>query len=102
MAIVVPGEKPRHLGDDVIMIVVHVEVNLFVSLRTSVDDVIVVLFRYDIDLILGQVRLELFNLVNPTRTKRHAGILMKFLCHTRLHRSSVIPYFDGREDHFIT
>lgn len=74
MTIVDTGEKSRHLGHNVIMIVVHVEVNLFVFLRTGVDDVIVVLFRYDINLILGQVRLELFGLFNSTRTERHAGI----------------------------
>ena len=85
MAIVVMGENPRHLGDDVIMIVVHAEVNPFVFLRTSVDDIIVVLFRDDIDLILRQVHLEQFGLLNPTRTERHARILVKFLCQTHLH-----------------
>ena len=74
------------------MIVVHVEVNLFVFFRTSVDNVIVVLFQDDTDLILGQVRLKLFGLFNPARTRRHTGILVKFLCHARLHQSSVIHY----------
>ena len=87
VAIVAAAKESRHLGDDVIMIVVHVEVNLFVFLRTSVDDVIVVLFRHDIDLMLGQVHLEQFGLVNPTRTKRHAGVLVKFLCQARLQES---------------
>ena len=62
---VAAGKESRHLGDNVIMIVVHVEVNPFVFLRTSVDDIIVVLFRDDIDLILGQVRLKQFGVFNP-------------------------------------
>ena len=92
VAIVVTGKESGHLGDDVIMDVVHVEVNPFVFLRTSLDDIIVVLFQDDIDLILVQVRLKQFGLFNPTRTERYAGILVKFLCHARLLRSSVIPY----------
>ena len=87
MAIVNACEKSRHLGDDVIVVVVHVQVNLFVFLWTGVDDFIAILFRHDTDLILGQVRLKQFGLVNPARTKRYAGILMKFLCQTRLQGS---------------
>ena len=70
MAKVVAGEKSGHLGDDVIMVVVYVEVNFLVVLRTRVDDVIVVLFRHEIDLILGQVRLKLFGLHNFVGTER--------------------------------
>ena len=92
VAIVAAGQESRHPGDDVIMIVVHVEVNFLVFLKTTVNDIIVVLFRHDIDLIIGQVRLKLFGLVNPARTERHAGILVKFLCQTRLHRPAMIHY----------
>ena len=80
VAIVVSGKESGHLGDDVIMIVVHV------------DDIIVLLFRDDIDLILGQVRLKQFGLVNPARTERHTGVLVEFLCQTRLHRPTMIHY----------
>ena len=91
VAIVAAGKESRHLGDDV-MIVMHVEVNPFVFLRTVVDDVIVVPFRDDINLILGQVRLKQFGLINPAQTKRHARILVQFLCQTRLHRSTVLRH----------
>ena len=92
MAIVAAGEESRHLGDNVIMIVVHVEVNFLVFLRTTVNDIIAVLFLHDIDLIIAQVRLEQFCLFKPARTKRHARILVEFLCQTRLHRSTVIRH----------
>ena len=86
VAIVVVGKKPRHLGDDVIvMIVVHRQVNLIVFLWVGVDDFIAVLFRHDIDLIIGKVRLELFGLVKSTRTEKHAGVLVEFLSQMRLH-----------------
>ena len=71
VAIVAAGEESRHLGDNVIMIVVHVEVNSLVFLRTTVSDIIVVLFRHDIDLIIGQVRLEQFGL-GQSRTDQEA------------------------------
>ena len=92
VAAVVTGKESGHFSDDVIMVVVHVEVYSFVFLWTSVDDIIVVLFRDDIDLILCQVRLEQFGLCNPTRTERYTGILVKFLCQTRLQGSSMISY----------
>ena len=92
VAVVCTGKESGHLGDDVIMVVVHVEVYPFIFLRTGVDDIIVVLFRDDIDLILGHVRLEQFGLFDPTRTERYVGILVKFLCHTRLHRSTAIRH----------
>ena len=92
VTVVVTGEKTRHLGDDVIMVVVHVEVNPFVFLRTGVDDIIVVLFRDDIDLILGQVGLKQFGLLDPTRFEKYVGILVKFPCQARLHRLLVVRY----------
>ena len=92
VTIVVACKKPRHLGDDVIVIVVHIEVNLLVFLRAAIDDFILIFFGHDIDLVFGQVRLEQFGLFDPTRTERYVGILVKFLCHTRLHRSRVIHY----------
>ena len=58
MAIVNVGEKARHLGDDVIMVVVHVQVNLLVFLWTSIDDFIAVFFRDDTDLIILQFRTD--------------------------------------------
>ena len=92
MAIVNAGEKSRHLGDDVIMIVVHVQVNLLVFLWTSIDDFIAVFFGHDTDLIIGKVGLKLFSLLESTRTKRHAGVLMKLLRQTRLQWSMGISY----------
>ena len=85
VAKVAAGEESRHLGDNVIMIVVHVEVNFLVFLRTTVNYIIAVLFRHDIDLTIGQVRLELFGLFNPAWTERHASVLVEYLCQTRLH-----------------
>ena len=58
VAIVTAGKESGHLGDDVIMIVVHVEVNLFVFLRAVVGDVIVVLFRDNIDLDLDFIHVH--------------------------------------------
>ena len=69
------GEKSRHLGDDAIMVVVHVEVNSLVFLRSRADDVIVVLFRHVIDLTLGNVSLKLFGLLNSAGTDWYAGVL---------------------------
>ena len=54
VATVVAGEKPRHFGDDVIMVVMHVEVNLFVFFWTGVDDFIAIFFRHDTDLVFAQ------------------------------------------------
>ena len=92
MAIVNAGEKFRHLGDDVIMVVVHVQVNLLLFLWTSIDDFIAVFFRDDTDLVIGKVGLKLFSFFNSARTKRHAGVLMEFLCQTRLQWSMGISY----------
>ena len=92
VAIVAAGKKPRHLGHDVIMVVVHVQINSLVFLWASVDDFIAVFFRYDIDLAIGQVCLKLFSLVESTCTKRHAGVLVEFLCQTRLQWSIGVSY----------
>ena len=45
-----------------------------------------IFFGHDTDLVFGQVRLELFGLLNSAQADRHAGILVKFLCQTCLHR----------------
>lgn len=81
VAIVAVAEKSRHLADDVIvMIVVHRQVYFLVFLWVGVDDFIAVLFRHDIDLIIGKVRLKLLGLLKSTRTEKHAGVLVEFLC----------------------
>ena len=87
VAVVNAGKESGHLGDDVIMVLVHVEVYPFDFLWPGVDDIVVVLFRDDIDLIPGHVRLKQFGLFDPTRTERYVGILMKFPCQRRLQRS---------------
>ena len=58
MAIVNAGEKSRHFGDDVIVVVMHVEINPLVFFRTGVDDLIAILFGHDTDLLFAQVCLE--------------------------------------------
>ena len=92
VAIVNAGKKSRHFGDEVIMVVVHVQVNLLVFLWASVDDFIAVFFGHDTDLIIGKVGLKLFRLLESTRTKRHAGVLVEFLCQTCLQWSMGISY----------
>ena len=92
VTIVAACKNPSHLGDDVIVIVVVVEVNLLVFLRTGVDDIILILFGHDIDLVFGQVRLKQFGLLDSARLERHAGILGKFPCQTRLHRPTIYIY----------
>ena len=92
VAIVNAREKSRHLCFDIIVVVMHVQINLLVFLWTGVDNFIAIFFGHDTDLVFGQVRLELFGLLNPTGTERHASILVKFLCETRLHRSLMIWY----------
>ena len=92
VAIVNADEKRGHLGDDVIMVVVHIEVNLLLFLWTSIDDFIAVFFRDDTDLVIGKVGLKLFSFFESTWTKRHARILVEFLYQTRLHQFPVIRY----------
>ena len=92
MAIVATGEKSGHLSDDVIVVAVHVEVNPLVFFGAGVDDFIAVFFSHNTNLVFAQVCLELFGLIDPAGAERYVGILMKFPCQTRLHRSSVIPY----------
>ena len=92
VTVVNASKESGHFGDYIIMVVVHVEVYPFVFLRTSVDDIVVVLFRDDIDLILGQVCLEQFGLFNLTRTERYVGVGVKFLRQTCLHCPTMIHY----------
>ena len=92
MAIVITGEKFQHLGDDVIVVIMHVEVNPLVFFRAGVDDFIAIFLAHNTDLVFAQVRLELFGLFDPARTERYVGILVKFPCQARLHRLSVIRY----------
>ena len=53
VVVVVTGKESGHFSDDVIMVVVHVEVYPFVFVWPGVDDIVVVLFRDDIDLVFG-------------------------------------------------
>ena len=92
MAIVVTGEKSGHLGNNVIVVIMHVEVNPLVFFRAGVDDFIAIFLAHNTDLVFAQVCLEQFGLLNPARTERHVSILMKFPCHTRLHRPAIIHY----------
>ena len=92
MAIINAGEKSRHFGDDVIVIVMHVEVNLFVFFWTGINDFIPIFFGHDTDLVFAQVCLELFGLLNPARTERHAGVLMEFPSQSCLQGSIGLSY----------
>ena len=58
MAVVAAGEEPRHFRNHIVVVVVQVQINLLVFVWTSLNDIIIVFFRHDIDLILGQVQLK--------------------------------------------
>ena len=81
---IVTGEKSRHFSDDIIMIVVHVQINSLVLLWTPINELIAIFFGHNINLIISQVRLEVFGLINSAQTERHAGILVKFPCQAHL------------------
>ena len=87
MAIVATGKESGHLGDDVIVVTMHVEVNPLVFFWAGVDDFIAIFLAHNTDLVFAQVCLEQFGLLNPARTERHVSILVKFPCQTRLQRS---------------
>ena len=92
VTVVCAGKETRHFRNHVVVIVVHVQINLFVFLRTTVDDVVVVLFGHDVDLILGQIRLKPLSFLDTTRSQRNAGVGVQFLCQLRLQWPIGHPY----------
>ena len=88
--VVAASKKSGHFSDDIIVIVVHVQINLLVFLGTRVDYFIAIFFRHDTDLVFGQVRLELFGLLNPAQSEWYVGVVVEFLCQTHLHRPTMI------------
>ena len=92
MAIVAACEEPRHFRDHIVVVVVQVQIDLLVFVWTGVDDFIIVFFRHDIDLILGQVQLKFLSFFYTTRTHRNTCVGIKFLSQSGLHRSVMISY----------
>ena len=83
-------KKPRHFRNHVVVVVMHVQVNPLVFVWTTVNNLIVVLFRYNVNLILGQICLKLFGFFDTARTQRNACIGVKFSSHLGLHSPPMI------------
>ena len=90
VTVVCAGKETRHFRNPVVVIVVHVQVNLLVFLRTAVNNLLVVLFGHNINLILGQIRLKLLGFFDTTRTQRNVGFGVQFLRQSGLNGFSMI------------
>ena len=55
------GKKGRHDRDDVIMVIMQKQINLFLFFRPGINDRILMIFRNNIDLMLRQIRLKLLD-----------------------------------------
>jgi hypothetical protein len=67
MAILFTSNKSRHACYHIEMIVMQKQINPFLLIRPGKNDRILMLFRNNVDLIIGQIRLKLFDLVYTAR-----------------------------------
>ena len=62
MAILLTSNKSRHACNHIEMIVMQKQINPFLFNRSRKNDRILMLFRNNVDLIIGQIRLKLLGL----------------------------------------
>ena len=80
VAVHAPSQETGHAGDDVVMIVVEIEINSFLLFGTGIKDGILVFFGHDVDLVVGEIGLKLFDFVQSTGSEGDARLFMQFLC----------------------
>jgi hypothetical protein len=70
------GEKSRHACDYIIMIIMQKQINPFVLVRSGKNNSILMFFRNNINLIIGQISLKLFDFVYATLSDQNTCFLM--------------------------
>jgi hypothetical protein len=74
------GEKSWHACDYIIMIIMQKQINPFFLVRPGKNNSILMFFRNDINLIIGQISLKLFHLIYATLSNQNTCFWMLFLC----------------------
>jgi hypothetical protein len=76
MAVVRSLKKPWHFGNNVVMIIVKIEINSLFLIGASINKSVLMIFGHNIDLVIGKVRLKLFDFIQSTGTQRNGSILV--------------------------
>jgi hypothetical protein len=69
-------QKAGHLGNDVVMIIVKVQINSLLWIGTNINKSVLMFFGYNIDLVIGKVRLKQFDFIQSTGTQRDVSFFM--------------------------
>lgn len=79
------GQECRHTSGDVIMAIMHAKTNKsFFFLRPRVNDVILMLFRSNVDLVLGQMGLKLLDFISKPQEPTGTPFFVQIMCQTCL------------------
>jgi hypothetical protein len=73
------GEKSRHACDYIIMLVMQKQINPFVLVRSGKNNGTLMFFRNDINLIIHQISLKLFDFVYATLSDLNICFLMQII-----------------------
>ena len=87
VAVLFTSEKRWHTGNNIVVIVVVIQVQVFFGFWTRVDEGIQVFLGNDVELISRESSLEFLNLWNTAWSKGNTRCFMKFLSQTTLYRS---------------
>jgi hypothetical protein len=79
MAINFTSNKSRHACNHIEMIVMQKQINPFLFIRSGKNDRILMLFRNNVDLIISQIRLKLFDFVYTARTYRNTCFFVQII-----------------------
>ena len=64
--------KNRHARNNIIMVIVEIQVTSFLMLGTRIKDGILIFFGNDVDLVVGEICLKLFDFVHATGSEGNA------------------------------
>jgi hypothetical protein len=79
MAILFTSNKSRHACNHIEMIVMQKQTYPFLLIRSGKNERILMLFRNNVDLIIGQIRLKLFDFVYTARTYRNTRFFVQIM-----------------------
>ena len=76
MTIHFTSKKPQHLGNNVVMIIMKVQINSLFLIGTNINESVLMFLGHNTNLVIGKVRLKLFDFVQTARTQRDGSILV--------------------------
>ena len=69
-------QKAGNGGNDIVMIIVKVQINSLLLIGTNLNKSVLMIFGHNINLIIGKVRLKLFDFIQSTGTQRDGSFFM--------------------------